>query len=179
MHLCNWEIDTVKYVREKKYGKAMAKMKTDRISTIFSWSWTSPDIQLLFDSNLSSNWKGLLGYCQWMISWAWMSECRYSHQWLLMGQSVNLNVLWIWGIISYFCQHGQERAVGHPDIMQFLNHLSLALSSMVVYNSLQNKSVLPFDLANEALNIWRVFFPLQWSWCSWESIQEEPTTPSY
>lgn len=53
----------------------------------------------------------------------------------LMGQSVDLSVLGAWGIIIFLCQHGQERAVGHPGTMY---HLTLELSSMVSYKISQH-----------------------------------------
>lgn len=114
-----------------------------------------------------------------MSSWAWMSGCRHSHQWLLMGQSVDLSVLGTWGIIACFCQHGRERAVGYPDIMQLAKSPDTGFVFHGYLQQLATQLLLPFDLEHGDLNTWRVFFPLQWPWRSWESIQEKSATTSY
>ena len=95
------------------------------------------------------------------------------------GSVCYLNMLGTWGIIACFCQHGRERAVGHPDIM----HLAKSPDTGFVFHGylqqLATQLLLSFALEHGDLTMRRVFFPLQWPWCSWESIQEKSSTASY
>lgn len=97
----------------------------------------------------------------------------------LDGSVCYLSVLGTWGIIDCFCQHSQERALGHPHVVHLAKWPDTGFVFHGYLQQLATQLLVPFDLEHGDLNMRRVFFPLQWPWCSCESIQENSTTSSY
>lgn len=113
----------------------MIRIKSDRRPMIILRAGQA-HIQLPFDSNLSSNWKGFSGDCQWMRSWAWMLGCRQNHPWLLMGLSVALSMLGTWGMLLLACLGESSGTPRHHTPCQTTRHCLCQWSATTAYNTI-------------------------------------------